>query len=642
MFAKQRGGMMNKPPGPSPRVRKTARSQVEVNAAQRTKDRAKVLRQVDKLGPMPAEPSRCFTLFNKQFYNIDVRHLVSCKVPPGHTGDLELAEGMRQRRRLMIVNAGTPRSHDPDAGKAFHGTYERSNEAPDEEDVLTLTEWAWPMLPTEAFDCCWLDPLPPVAPGETRKCWVRDPMRVCDPFHDYELGDEPMYSHADVLARYMGHKALCTPSTTAFTNYVMNMDSDLRTGKPILADNETTLWDDQRRRVSVELGKIYLLYPRRVGPCLDEDGNPFPEGEIEAAHLDGRAPVPLARPPDDDERRGQAEAPQPVVFASILSDRRPGKPGCSIAKWHDKTRAWMLPPSHVEQIKRIVWHYRLEAVFPALADMHPKRSTALLDLDAHREAAFAAIGPAPEPKTGEVDLVPSAWLAARADAPFGKVWVQHCSRANPSGALEFGTGKPLIVPLLKDRAEERNGVPWLDVDEIDRGTAEGEGHYAAIQTALGDKLGKAWHDGGGGAEKGRGRQKRKATAEPKAPPNAKRTAPRYEDLLKLHDQLQRKHDWALARIGELETKGEAHHMTLYDTGSKPGLVDFIDGADAKCILRWNRGTLRIDQGKGTPPINLGTNAGMLKVRFLADVDDAPLPELDLWPADAEEAAEEGA
>ena len=613
MFVRPRGGKAASTQGGGGKatVRKPARSQVEINAAHRARDRAKLLKTIEEFGPTPAEGSTCFTLFNKQFYNIDVRQLVSCKVVPGATGDVEAAESHRQKRRLLVINAG---------GRTL---------APH-----TDAEWTWPMLRSEERDLVWLPPAIPPPAGDKKPARPphpldRDPMRVCDPNVDFAVGDEPMHSHADVLARYMGHKALCTPSTTAFTNYLLNMDADLVTGKPVLADmdKDAPLWDEQRARLRTELGKIYLLHPRRVGPCLDEHGRAFAEGEVEAAHAEERDPVPLPRPPEADGARGQAEAPQPVVFASILSDKRPDKLGLNIAKWHDKLRAWMLPPSHVEQIKRVVWHYKLETDFPALAHLHPKRSTALLDLEAHRQAAFEAIGPAPEAGIGDEALVCPAWLAARAAAPFGNVWVQHCDRQNPTGALEFGTFKPSLVALRKGRAEERNGVPWLDVEEIDRRTAEGEQHYVDIQTALHSRLGKAWSRAG---------QKRKAAEDlaTSAADSASRDAGSAKKLAKL----QSKHDWALARIAELESKANAKHLVLHDTGSAPGVVDFLDGADAKCLLRWNRGALRIDRGKGLDPIDVCGSAGTLKVRFLADEEDAPLPELD-FVAESEDEGE---
>ena len=144
----------------------------------------------------------------------------------------------------------------------------------------------------------------------------------------------------------------------------------------------------------------------------------------------------------------------------------------------------------LDLIKHFIRHYKLETNFPALLTLHAQRSSALLNLEHFRSVYAKEIG---KPPGEDHDEICPEWAAKWAAMPFGKVWVQHCDQDHPFGEVEFGTDKPKLVPLLKGRAEERNGVRWLDVTKIERSASVAMAqHYIAIQDALGKVLGKAW------------------------------------------------------------------------------------------------------------------------------------------------------
>ena len=184
-------------------------------------------------------------------------------------------------------------------------------------------------------------------------------------------------------------------------------------------------------------------------------------------------------------------APQPVIFCTLDPDRRPGAPNSERAGgYHDSTRANALTNGVLDLIKHFIRHYKLETNFPALLTLHAQRLDALLNLEHFRSVYAKEIG---KPPGEDHDEICPEWAAKWAAMPFGKVWVQHCDQDHPFGEVEFGTDKPKLVPLLKGRAEERNGVRWLDVTKIERSASVAMAqHYIAIQDALGKVLGKAW------------------------------------------------------------------------------------------------------------------------------------------------------
>ncbi|MGB2081294.1 MAG: hypothetical protein ACPHZ6_05920, partial [Poseidonia sp.] len=52
-----------------------------------------------------------------------------------------------------------------------------------------------------------------------------------------------------------------------------------------------------------------------------------------------------------------------------------------------------------------------------------------------------------------------------------------------------------------------------------------------------------------------------------------------------------------------------------------GIVDFVDGRDAKCILRWPSGKCLVELGDGKV-IQVRASAHSMTVRYLADEEDA--------------------
>ena len=184
-------------------------------------------------------------------------------------------------------------------------------------------------------------------------------------------------------------------------------------------------------------------------------------------------------------------APQPCILCSLDPDRRVGAPNSGQAPgYHDSTRANPLSAGAIDLIKQLIRRYELEEEFPALLNLHPKRSSALLDLQHWRKTYGNALGACPGQ---DHEPVEEDWKRNRASMAFGKVWVQHCDAKNPLGAVEFGTNNPKLVPLLKGRAEERNGVCWLDADKIDNGRSVALAlHYCDIMASLSAALGKSW------------------------------------------------------------------------------------------------------------------------------------------------------
>ena len=65
-------------------------------------------------------------------------------------------------------------------------------------------------------------------------------------------------------------------------------------------------------------------------------------------------------------------------------------------------------------------------------------------------------------------------------------WVAHCDMSCPNGVLD-AQGRPMLVPLVSDGAEERNGSPWLYLRDEDATTA----HHAQVTAALARVAGRA-------------------------------------------------------------------------------------------------------------------------------------------------------
>ena len=472
-------------------------------------------RQLDRIqteGAKPKEGSKFFLAHNKDFYNIPEKHVISCAAPvvadPTKMTAALVADGLQARKagskQMAYLNAGHPVGGDKDAGKSFWGRY-----AP---DTGALTDWEWEPQPEEQFEVHWIDPVAKVD-KKTGEVLKRDHTKVPTEVH---VGTRAIYSKADILARYMGHKALNTSATNAFTTHVLGAPHDYRTGKncathkPLDEQSPTYLkdmaaWSAERKQMAASLAKIYLVYPHAVDPVFGPGGCVYRKGSISAALKERAGGLRTLKPAAWEHTDAQGNhyddvagtefegdfAPQPVIFCTLDPDRRPGAPNSDRAGgYHDTTRANALTTGVVDQVKHLIRHYELEESFPALLNLHSKRSSALLNLEHFRAFYAKTVGP---PPGEDHEPIPQEWIDAWAAMPFGKVWVQHCDQNNPFGAVEFGTDKPKLVPLLKGRAEERNGVRWLDPSKMERADSIAVAqHYCSIMDAIHRVLGKQW------------------------------------------------------------------------------------------------------------------------------------------------------
>jgi hypothetical protein len=456
--------------------------------------RRKQLKSVMQIGPKPAEASEFFLHYNKDLYNVPMDHVISCKMPPYKATDLgkrELDMGieLRDQRELFYINAGTPKRGRPDAGRAFHGYPWVKN---DDDGAFTPVDWEFELSKEQRLGTRWIDPIGP----DTKP----DPYNL--PF-DVKVNKTPHNTKADFLAQCMGHKALCTPSTEAFQTFVLGVPTDYKTGASMQAFKEVNPdeWTHQRNCLFNSFQKIYMVYPHPVDPVFDQDGRVFPKGELTRSP---NAPklLTIVHEVEDEE----FETPQPVVFVTLTADTTSKEakgldPARVLSGPHDTTRAWPLLPSHVVAIRKLLKHYELEDQFPALSNLHvsavrkllkhnESRDGAMLNLEYHRNLGMQRLG---LPSGEDYEPIPRGWLNKVANLPFGKVWVQKCTLECPDGMVEFGTDEPMLVPLLRGRAEEKNGTPWIDSRKLEEDrTLEETRRYVGVMKALYCILGKNW------------------------------------------------------------------------------------------------------------------------------------------------------
>ena len=618
-----------------------AKSDTRQNKLQR--DRRAMLKLITEVGAKPSAPSNFFVPCNKDFCNVPITHVVACKMEPGLFDPVLGHQNRTNRRRKFHVNCGKPTAANQDAGKVLWGDW-----APNTAGVLEHAPWPAfrEPLPQEQYLYHLTDPKLPAKAGKKAKRdqadphaaepMVTDPSRMPDPTVDYVFdSSRRVYSDADIAGRYVGWKALTTSATTAWTSFVLNLDIDYATGKPVTADKPTSETDDendalykqQQETVRNACRKFYLVCPVPVDGCIGPEGELYPIGELEKAKAEQRDPSPLTYKTEEEAAK---YAPQPVQFVSIVSDKREDVEGGghNIAGYHDETRAWPLQPAHVEQLRKILHHYDLEAEFPALANLNPKRNTSVLDLNMLRQDELEALGEPPPKPCHEEELVCKRWLAKVSEVPFGKAWVQKCDAEHVNGCVIHGTNIPLLVPLRKDRAEERNGIPWLDVEKIDRSTAEGEQKYVDVQTMLHRIVGKAWNKGAILVSSAAAR-KRKATSDPcesdgEDPDGSLRAS--LQEASKVADDYRQRNIKLNSEVDALSTevanlKAEKQHMILHGTSERPAIVDIQNGRDAKCIFRWDKGKVDIHFGDKTIKVDCADH--MIAVRFMPTDEELP-------------------
>ena len=321
------------------------------------------------------------------------------------------------RQRLM-VNAGKPSPGDLNAGACFHADF---GFTPKDDDVHEI-EW-------------------------------RDPKPLT-----FTLGDTVFCSGADALARYAGGKALSDESGSAGLFVILFLNGGEAVPAPRVASDHPgyVAFQRQRTRILHNLRKMFLVYPMPVMPSVGPNG--WPRDLV--AHKEMVTPTMLG------------------CFASIFADKREGAPArhASICGYHDQCRLHILPPRHVRKLRELIDHFgladQLPPVWGNLEDGH-------VFLDPYRERVLTYL------KRRHPTLTPEdkEWHSVYSSMPLAKPWVQRCNLKHPTGETrEMGDGQPpepVLVPLVCGGAEERNGVPWLYLNDLDDSA-----HARSVRDAL--------------------------------------------------------------------------------------------------------------------------------------------------------------
>lgn len=530
--------------------------------------RRKQLQSAMQIGPKPTKASDFFMPHNKDLFNVPMDHVVSCKMPPYKASDLgkrelDLGTAIRDQRddKLFYLNAGTPKRGRPDAGKAFHG-YPWVKDG----DDWVGTDWEFELSNEQRMGTHWIDP---TGPDQTP-----DPYKVPS---NVKVNETPHNTSADFLARCMGHKALCTPSTEAFKTFVLGVPTDYKTGGSMLACKEVNPdeWTHQRNCMFKSIEKIYMVYPHPVDPVFDTDGRVFPKGELARLPNAPNLLVLVHEVEDEDpvsfipgrycvSEYEQLYAPQPVVFCTVTPDTTSKEakgldPERVLSGPHDTTRAWPLLPSHVVAIRKLLKYYELEEQFPALSNLHESRDGAMLNLEYHRNRGMQSLG---LPSGEDHESIPRGWLDKVSNLPFGKVWVQKCTLDCPDGMVEFGTDEPMLVPLLRGRAEEKNGTPWMDSRKLEEDkTLEGTRRYVGVMKALHRILGKEWDKSGTRRKAAHGFVALSAQRDEKQKGGTKRKLSKAKDV---EDVFAAQYD-AAANTGIVEHTTVSSNRFVYDT-----------------------------------------------------------------------------
>ena len=416
----------------------------EMSAEAKTQRMQQLTKEVEQFGVCPQHPAELFVVQGVHAFTLHEENLVSlhwsgrseASQCPGYPSEIarQRTHAARNRskagRSALMINAGTPMTGNELAGSCFHNTG---------------------FVPTdsETHERRWFEPKP----------------------LNYELSPQPYCSDADVLARYAGHRALMSDDGARdFLVFFLNEgDTDIvdRPGDDS-PQEDWDAWCEQKDKITHQLHKLFLVYPHRVEAVLEGDGS--------------RQPRMNQVLPDADAH----EVPFMVAcFASIRSDKRAGSPCAnapySIGGYHERCRLWPLSPKVLKKIRCVMQHFEIEIS----ALNNPRAGT--LQLDQYRAEALAEIGPPPMQLTPELGLDPT-WLAKRAAAPFVKPWVQECSFHHPNGKTDPESGKPVLVPVYKGSAEERNGHCWLDPGAFGPTSPHGQ----AIQELLAKMTGRVY------------------------------------------------------------------------------------------------------------------------------------------------------
>jgi len=409
MLARTKGGR------PKKKAKTSASS--EPTAEEKVREHQKQLKVVEQQGAQPETGAGIFIMQGANAYLLRQANLMS--LANSETDEAaEVARSAAGRRRLA-VNAGTPTTKNPTAGSCFH-----------DHGQFKPTD-------CELHEKMWYEPRP----------------------LQFKLAPHAYCSEADVLARFAGHKALIDASPVLFLNLFLNEGNPKIETRPDYDDEDAdwTAYNAQRAVIERNLRKLFLVFPEEVRPRLDgETAWPVPRNDI----------LLLGDPPseDEDDRTGACSLPCTVAcFAGILSDKREGSPGAahkqSIGGYHEKCRMYELKPDVLRKVVRIMEHFDLDIKELVYASLHER-----VDFATYREAAITRLGPAPLQLGPDLKL-DAEWCKKRAAIPFAKPWVQRCNFEYPNGEVD-GHGAPVLVPLSKGCAEERNGTCWLDPDAV--------------------------------------------------------------------------------------------------------------------------------------------------------------------------------
>lgn len=254
----------------------------------------------------------------------------------------------------------------------------------------------------------------------------------------FTMGDAVFCSDADALARYTGGHALADERNSAGLFCIFFLNGGEATPATKLESHETHA--RQRARILHNLRKMFLVFPEIVEPRLGPNGWPC-----------------LPR-----ETTETVMKPMLGCFATIYSDKRAGAPGArggSICGYHDQCRLHILPARHLDKIRELIAHFELAKDLPPVWD---NLEDGQVRLEPHRERHVAEL----KARCGTLTPDDDAWHVLRSGLPLAKPWVQWCNLAHPDGATR-ACGEPVLVPLVRGGAEERNGVPWLYLEKGD-------------------------------------------------------------------------------------------------------------------------------------------------------------------------------
>lgn len=618
------------------RRRQLSKSSGEAARARLVADRRRSLKKIDADGPTPSEASKFFIFKTHDFYNIQSDQVVSLAAMAEtntvlNEDEVNAARAIRDKTRIVYINAGKPTNENQDAGKRFQCKFTRDENHLWEEGphVLTPTQ-----LQTHRVFYVDPDGNKAKAPKET----------------DVTIKPNAVWSEADALARFVGHEALAGKLSEEKSGLpFLPLLYDARTAKVHDADmdseytNEAALYEKQRDQLEAFMKKVYMVYPALVDPCIGEFGEVYAKGEIAEAYKEKRTATPLVSSHTyyTEERDSQSDmvvenktviedvegtefeglyAPQPVIFVSIHTDAREGKPNSKIRGFDSKERAYPLPPKMVQFLKARIDHFDLELKFPSFANLHDSRSHHCMNFADMRQKFITEIGPVHAPEQAADAPVNASWLEARTKMPFGKVWVQDFDADCPSGKVVIGSDDPILIPLKKDRARERNGHVWMNVEALDTSTPQNMQVQLqwkkAIQRYLGNTYSPNDDDGDAGSPSILALQKQSQQAMLQQVESLNRTVQRL-----------REHNEEITTTNELITeenlklKREKYHLTVSD-GSKV-IVDLTD-KDATLIVRCGPGVLSCDMGNPSTPAAI-VKGSVVKLKFSSEDEDKDLP-----------------